>query len=564
MKKLVVLASFMCVSITLFAQVKNEKDWVNEDPQSGTYGVSADKVHQYVLDKKLKVKTAPIVAIISGGIDAEHEALKKQMWVNKKEKADGKDNDKNGFIDDINGWNFIGGKDGSVLTNGMYEGDREYFRLRKKYEGYFFDGKRYFKYNEGDIKRHYVDAPADMEEYNYYSRQVIPESRIGGSYGGYLLSYVLREYVHFFNDKLKTLYPDKTSFTETDFISCWDRNAPEQDSLQNLSMAVMGMAFNTMQTTDWAPIFDQYSADKQFKLCYPSYESEKNKNDNNGERERVVGDNYLDINDNKYGNNTLLTPNSATATVAAGIITGQRGVENRNNPISTNAKIMALSVSPEKGELILKDVALSIRYAVDNGASIILLESQNTLYPREQKEWVTAAIEYAESKDVLVIVPTSNYSYDLSVNTLYPNRFMGKKELSNLMVVSASDRKGNPLLKSNYSNKFVDLYAPGAEMMTTYIGDTYMTVNSATLSGATTAGVAALIKTYFPTLTGAQIRQILIENCTSRKGVEVEKGFILKGQAVQDIYLFDDLCVSGGILNAYNAFIAAEKLSKIK
>lgn len=561
MKKLFLLASLVCVNITLSAQEKNDADWVNSDPQSGVYGVAAEKTHKYIAEKKLKPKSAPVVAIIAGGIDNEHEALKNFMWVNKNEKPDGKDNDGNGYVDDINGWNFIGGKDGITMTNTMREGDREFLRIGDKYKDYFFDGKRFFKYNDSDIKRHYVDAPADINEYRYY-KMIKSESPICQFYEAYVMSYMFREYAHFFNNKLKELYPDKTSFTEQDFVTCWDRNGV-QDSLQNIAMVIMGFCFKTLEMSDWEPVFKQYSSDAQLKMVRPDYEKTLAINSND-ERKRIVGDNYLDINDKLYGNNVMLTPNSAATTAAAGIITGERGVEKRNNPISTNAQIMSLGVAAERGEFILKDIALSIRYAVDNGASVILLVAQNTLYPENQRVWVTSAIEYANSKGVLIIIPTSSYSCDLSAETYYPNRLMGEKELTNLMVVSGSDKVGNPVLQSNFSNKFVDLYAPGVDMMTTYIGDMYSPVNSPLLPGATVAGVAALIKSYFPSLTGTQIRKILIDNCTSRKGVEVEKAFRLKGEVKQDVYLFDDLCVSGGIVNAYDAFIAAEKLANKK
>lgn len=563
MKKLFLLATLVCVNLSLSAQEKNEVDWVTQDPQSGVYGVAAEKTHQYIAEKKLKPKVAPIVAIIAGGIDHEHEALKNFMWVNPKEKADGKDNDGNGYIDDINGWNFIGGKDGSTMTNTMREGDREYMLLREKYQDYFSDAKGYFKYNKGEIKRHYVDAPADMKEYEYFKNKVLVESPIGETYSSYLLSHVMREYAHFFNDKLKQMYPDKTSFTELDFVSCWDRKG-EQDNLQNMIMVLMGYCFASLQTSEWQRVFEQYAENKQFELAYPGYEKALKQYSNGDERKRVVGDNYLDIDDKIYGNNVMLTPNSAVSTIAAGIITGESGIEGRNTPITANAQIMALGVSAEQGEMILKDIALSIRYAVDNGASVILLESQNTIYPEKQREWVTSAIEYADSKGVLVIVPASEYSCDLDVDTFYPNRFMGEKEMTNLMVVSGSDRAGNPVLQSNFSPKFVDLYAPGTDILSTYIGDVYSKATGSILSGATVAGVAALIKSYFPALTGSEIRKILIDNCTSRKGVEVEKAFRLKGEQKQDIYLFDELCASGGIVNAYNAFIEAEKLSKTK
>ena len=137
----------------------------------------------------------------------------------------------------------------------------------------------------------------------------------------------------------------------------------------------------------------------------------------------------------------------------------------------------------------------------------------------------------------------------------------GEKELTNLMVVSSSDKNGNPSMASNYGDKEVDLYAPGIDIYTTFTGDTYQTGKGIGLAVATTAGVAALVKSYYPHLTGSQIRDLLLENVTSRVDVEVEKGIRLQsGQQSQDLFLFGDLCISGGILNAYQAVLAADKL----
>lgn len=130
-------------------------------------------------------------------------------------------------------------------------------------------------------------------------------------------------------------------------------------------------------------------------------------------------------------------------------------------------------------------------------------------------------------------------------------------ELTNLMVVASSDEKGNPVMNTNYGATTVDLYAPGTNILSSYMGDTYQKATGEGLATATVAGVAALLKTYFPKLTGSQLRDILLKSVTSRKGVEVEKGIIIKNQASQDLFLFDDLCIAGGIVNAYQAILEA-------
>ena len=279
-------------------------------------------------------------------------------------------------------------------------------------------------------------------------------------------------------------------------------------------------------------------------------------------RAEIIGDNYLDINDNKYGNNVLLTTDAALGTMVAGIVAGKRDNGLGGNGIMDEAEIMALRVMAE-GEPYLKDIALAIRYAVDHNADVIMLPVQNTLYPEEQKKWVSDALEYAESKGVFVVSQVWDVAQDLAEETYFPNRWMtGKKELTNLMIVASSDKAGNPSMDSNYGAKEVDLFAPGRDIYSTYTGDTYQTGNAIGFAAATTVGVAALMKAYYPELTGTQIRNILLESVTSRKDAEVEKAIVVNGQRTQDLFLFGDLCFSGGIINAYQAVVAADKVSK--
>ena len=170
------------------------------------------------------------------------------------------------------------------------------------------------------------------------------------------------------------------------------------------------------------------------------------------------------------------------------------------------------------------------------------------------------ALADAEKAGALVIVPAWELSEDMDKAVFYPNRTMKEGHtLGNLMIVSSSDKAGNPIMNSNYGAKTLDLYAPGKDIYSTYMGDTYQTGTGMALAASTVAGVAALVKSYFPKLTGTQLRDILIKSVTSRKGAEVEKGIRVEGNPSQDLFLFDDLCISGGIVNAYQAIKEAEK-----
>ena len=563
-KYFLLLMASACISVAdaqLIKQNEEQKkqadlDWYNcSFDKDGVYGAEVNKAYDFLKGKKIKKR--PVVALIGSGMDIEHEDLKQAIWVNPKEKADGKDNDKNGLVDDINGWNFLGGKDGQVMEATMREGDREFLRLKDKYADYIFDGKNYNKVIDGKLTK--VADPENIEEYNYYRNQVLPESPMAGTYRGWQLTYVLKAYADKFDQMMKERFPGK-ELTEADFSICYDPKAP-RDSLSEVSFMMCAMGFGVYKTDKWETVYAGIKSGAQIEQAKAEYERKVGQFGADG-RKDIIGDNYLDINDNKYGNNVLLTADAAIGTMEAGIIVAKRENGLGGNGIMDQAEIMTLRVAAN-GEPYLKDIALAIRYAVDHQADIIMLPVQNTLYPEDQKKWISEALEYAESKGVFCVTPAWEGAQDLAVETYYPNRWMtGKKELTNLMVVCSSDKNGNPSMNSNYGAKEVDLYAPGMEIYSTYTGDTYQSGTGLGLAAATTVGVAALIKAYYPHLTGTQIRNILLETVTSRKDAEVEKGIVVDGKPTQDLFLFGDLCLSGGIINAYQAVVAADKLAK--
>lgn len=563
-KYFLLLMASACISVAdaqLIKQNEEQKkqadlDWYNcSFDKDGVYGAEVNKAYDFLKGKKIKKR--PVVALIGSGMDIEHEDLKQAIWVNPKEKADGKDNDKNGLVDDINGWNFLGGKDGQVMEATMREGDREFLRLKDKYADYIFDGKNYNKVIDGKLTK--VADPENIEEYNYYRNQVLPESPMAGTYSGWQLTYVLKAYADKFDQMMKERFPGK-ELTEADFSICYDPKAP-RDSLSEVSFMMCAMGFGVYKTDKWETVYAGIKSGAQIEQAKAEYERKVGQFGADG-RKDIIGDNYWDINDNKYGNNVLLTADAAIGTMEAGIIVAKRENGLGGNGIMDQAEIMTLRVAAN-GEPYLKDIALAIRYAVDHQADIIMLPVQNTLYPEDQKKWISEALEYAESKGVFCVTPAWEGAQDLAVETYYPNRWMtGKKELTNLMVVCSSDKNGNPSMNSNYGAKEVDLYAPGMEIYSTYTGDTYQSGTGLGLAAATTVGVAALIKAYYPHLTGTQIRNILLETVTSRKDAEVEKGIIVDGKPTQDLFLFGDLCLSGGIINAYQAVVAADKLAK--
>ena len=355
MKKLIFPIVCCFISVTVSAQLikpkaetqkkQSELDWFNcSFDQDSVYGAEVNKAYDYLKANKKKAKKRPVVALIGTGMDVEHEDLKHAIWINPKEKSNQKDDDKNGLVDDINGWNFIGGKDGQVMEALTREGEREFFRLKDKYADYIFDGKKYYKIVNG--KRQEVPAPENIEEYNYYRYKVMPESRIGGAYGGLQLSYVIEEYVEKFDKDMKKRFPGK-ELTVEDFQSCYDPKA-ERDSLSEVAFVFTAYYFSIYNTDKWEPVY-QNMGKKSVETGKASYE-EALKRYGSDNRKEIVGDNPLDINDTHYGNNVLLTSDAATGVMKAGVIAAKRDNGIGSNGIADNAEIMTLRIHPGEGE----------------------------------------------------------------------------------------------------------------------------------------------------------------------------------------------------------------------
>ena len=275
---------------------------------------------------------------------------------------------------------------------------------------------------------------------------------------------------------------------------------------------------------------------------------------------KIVGDNPNDLKDTKYGNNNVVGPEPKEAkhgTHVAGIVAQVRGNNKGGDGVTNNAQIMAVRAVPN-GDEYDKDIALGIRYAVDNGAKVI--NGSFGKYFSQNKEWVIDAIKYAESKDVLVVIAAGNESYDLDVTNKYPNdTYDGSPEFAkNVLIIGAlSPAYGSKMVASfsNYGKTNVDIYAPGDKIYATTPLNTYEYLQGTSMASPNVAGVATLIRSYYPNLTAVQVKQIIMESGTP-----------LKNQVVigEDKHKanFADASKSGKIVNAYNALLLAEIMSK--
>lgn len=486
---------------------KDLKRWSNLDLAKDTVpGMSVDKAYALLL--KGKKGTKVIVAIVDSGVDIEHEDLKGKIWTNKKEIAGNKiDDDNNGYIDDVHGWNFLGDSGNEQL---------EMTRIVKKGN----DGSSQYQNASIELEKNKAELAPQKEQIDMITTA---------------------------DDAIKKNLK-KENYTLEDVKAL---QTTDPTLLQH-----KGMMTKILTRTPKADFDNQM---KEYK-DYINDQLDFNLNTEFNGR-KIVGDNPYDINDKKYGNNNVTGPVKEKAkhgTHVAGIIAQIRDNNIGGDGIaSNNVEIMSVRAVPN-GDEYDKDIALAIRYAADNGAKVINGSFGKSYSP--QKEWVYDAIKYAASKDVLFVHAAGNDGKNIDDNPNFPNDADGKNpEYSdNVLTIGALNFEygSNEVAKfSNYGKENVDVFAPGVKIYATTPKNTYEYLQGTSMASPNVAGVATLIRAYYTKLTASQVKHIIMDS-----GTALTNTVAIGEEATQTTLAA--VSKTGKIVNAYNALIMAEQMSK--
>ncbi len=491
-------------------------------------GMSLDKAYAFVKDKQ---STTVIVAVIDSGIDIEHEDLKDVVWVNTNEIAgNNKDDDNNGYVDDINGWNFLGGKAGQSTPEQL-----ELTRIVKKMMPRF-DGKAAEDIAEADK----ADFKLFTELKSTIDKKLITAKNTVEQYTSY------RDAITMVSDTLTKILVGKEMNLENINATKFDDPALQQGKMILMQVVSSG------DTAD--------DAKKELKGAIDHFSNQLNsqyKIDFNG---RLTNDNPDDITDTSYGNGLVIGSKGVEShgTHVSGIIAAKRNNGIGMDGVAHNVKIMAIRAVPD-GDEYDKDVALAIRYAADNGAKVVNMSFGKGHSPNA--EWVYDAIKYAAEKDVLLVHAAGNSSENIDTAENFPNDSKDKlAEFSdNVLTIGAMSLHFDDNISatfSNYGKINVDVFAPGVDIYSTLPNNDYGPNSGTSMASPEVAGVAALIRSYYPKLTASQVKHIIMDS-----GIEYKKDIIKPGTKDEKVS-FDSLSVSGRILNAYNALVLADKMSK--
>lgn len=526
------ISAGLLFSASVFAQKTKEEvpnNWHQLDKDSsGYYGISLDKAYGFIKTKKLKSRQV-VVAVIDSGIDTLHEDLKTVLWTNKKEiPGNGIDDDNNGYIDDVHGWNFLGGKDGRNLKEDSNEGARVYYKLKAKFGTMVPDESSVSAEEKSDLlafKKAQQKVVGDVNPAEAaFMKKMLPGFLVGDT--------VIQKEL------------DKKEYNCTDLEKYTTTNADAKRTKSFLMQLCKGNGTDDITNVQ---IIEEIQGELRKADAASNAPKEY--------RKEIVGDDETNINDRFYGNNDIMANTPMHGTHCSGIIAGARDNGKGGNGIADNVRIMMIRAVPD-GDEHDKDIALAIRYAVDNGAQVVSMSFGKEFSP--EKNWVDDAVKYAEMKGVLLVHAAGNDAKNIDSTDNFPTvNYLDGKRASNWITVGASGDPKNGGITANFSNygkKDVDVFAPGVQIYATLPGgNIYGKLSGTSMACPVVAGTAALLLEYFPSLSAQQLKYVI-----EKSSVALNESVNIPG--TDDKIKLSELSKTGGLLNAFAAIKLASTL----
>lgn len=539
---LIILIGFTIYSNSVIAQADNVKGWHLLDArQNGYNGISLSPTYQFLKDKK---SIPVIVAIIDTGVDTTQEDLKNILWKNPGEiPGNGKDDDGNGYVDDVYGWNFLGGRDGRNIKTESFEVTRVYHKYKNKYFQKMID----------------TDTMCNQtrEEYELWKKaaknlEMKPEEQVDLMFLEMAFKSARK------SEKILKEELNAEEFTAEGVEKFQPQTMRSKQAKLGYLTFFKITEFETSETnTSVFSQLEEYISGKKRSSIAKDVAPPNS-------RAEIVGDNYNDINDRFYGNSDVMGPSPLHGTHVSGIIGAQRENGIGVDGVADNVRIMMIRALPD-GDEYDKDIALAIKYAVDNGAKVINMSFGKSFSP--EKKWVDEAVRYAELKDVLLVHAAGNEAENNDESDNFPNATLelyNKTEANNFITVGASSdvklNDGWVADFSNYGKKTVDVFAPGVKIYSTFPGvHQYGFLKGTSMAAPVVSGLAALIRSYYPNLSAVQVKNIIEKSVTT---FDTSTLVIKPGSKVK--VKIAELCKSGGIINAYKAIELASEINAEK
>lgn len=525
-KKINILTlTLLSISINIYGQCKGKEKtncWYLDGIEQ-FIGVDYHGVRNVIEKSKITPKENIIVATIDTGFDLNHPFLSNLAWLNLKEKPqNGIDDDGNGYIDDIHGWNFLGNSKDKTISKTGTEAFREYKRLRKIFGKTPSD---FFSKNQETLHTYFkkMERKAGIDKYIVYEKHLAARAQMYKTCDSLMTQY----------------YPNQATKVQ-DFYNI---GVQDTTNIMTALNTVARLLAAYPKDKSWTDVVTE-NIDK-YKLARKRIQSLDNFDD---DPHIKLGNTPNSFSDLYYGNNKIdTTPDHGT--MVAGLVA--LGATQANAKI----QIMGVRAIPD-GDEYDKDVVSAIKYAVDNGAKIINMSFGKEVSPHRDK--VEEAIEYARKHDVLLIRSAGNKSFNTDIKPLYPfAKNLNEDYWDNLITVGASTKEGKLSTLSCYGKESVDILAPGEDITSSLPKGKWATRSEANLSAPIVSGIASVIRSYFPDLSAKEVKKILVASVTDVSHQQT----LLPGKEKRTAKM-KDVCRSGGVVNALNAFNSAKKKSK--
>lgn len=502
-------------SITLEKKVGRgvlPNDWYYLDLERDSLpGISLYKAYEL-----LKGRTAKpvVVGIIDTGFDEMHPDLSKHLWTNKKELIGNHiDDDHNGYVDDVHGWYFLRMANQEFIAHDKAEATRV------------------------------IESPVTSENKSIHLKAT-------------------KEFNYQVN-RLNTL-----------LVALGDsgqlRKVLDQFGLQLKGQPLSIEALKSIQAKDSVQVGIKLLLTEIYRGQKISFSEFSNRIQKGRLRYKQVLSDELQFSYNPayfpqgnppkllVGNNSPVGSDQnevlTHGTHVAGIVVGFPGIR---DSLSAQIHVMNVAAGPSSGDERDEILAKAIRYAIENGATVINISMAKRI--SGNKKLVDQALLLAEQKDVLVLNCAGNEFQNTDSISYFPiAQLANGHTLGNYLEVgnsSADLSTGLVYYSSNYGASTVDLFAPGTQIRSTQPNATYGQLTGTSFSSPLVARVAALLRSYFPGLTARQVKEILT------KSVWQPNHKVFKPGSTQ-LVSFNSLCRSGGIVNAYNAILMAIQLTK--
>lgn len=504
------------------------KTWWQKDIIEDTIpGISLDRAYRELIQNKKGEEV--IVAVLDTKIDISHEDIKGQLWINIDEIPNNNiDDDNNGYIDDINGWNFLGNNNGEDILYELVE----VARIVQKYQNDFTDMP------EEDL------TIAQNELFDTYQKAL-----------------------SIYNDqKHKALeQKERADKAYVDFISAKDFMKPYFKGEKMKIKSLDSLKKVEPKLADYVDFFKELIeydiTEKDYDYSRDYYNNELLMYNIDDDERKILRDGNSNFENNNYGNNILdgevpFEHSIGVSGILAATRNNQIGIDGFSNNIKLMPVIMVCS-----GDEHDKDVSKAIYYAVDNGADIINMSwgKDFSLY----EELVRDALRYAADKNVLLVTGSGNDGRNIDIGQRrFPTDFYNDEEfISNFISVGASSHKMDSTFVtsfSNYGKVNVDVFAPGENIYTTKSRNTYKTSRGTSYSSPIVSGIAALLKSYYPKLTAVELKKIIMDSGTS---IDINV-IVKKADGSKELVTFTELSKTGKIVNAYNALKMAEEVTR--